>query len=219
MLQTLLLLIGLATPSSALSPQIVEAAPIEIHDVTLQEKAVNIATAFGISTSTFSNIIQGESNWDNNAVGKLGELGLFQILPSAHPDLTKEQMLDIDFELNWAANEIKQGREWQWTECSCIKTARAMGVQLPKVADASELQSNSPPRIGGAVLFHYKAVDHVAYIKSFTADGTGMIVVEGNFEHCKIDTRFVSWNDPFIKGYWAPPTTPPQQNLVGKSEL
>ena len=53
--------------------------------------------------------IQCESGWDNSAVGPVGEVGLIQFYPPAHTDLTREQMTNVYFELNWMAEQVSFG--------------------------------------------------------------------------------------------------------------
>lgn len=85
--------------------------------------------------------------------------------------------------------------------CSCVKTARAEGLNLP-VGDADNLVSNSLPVEGGGILLKYGKVHHVAKILNFTP--SGFLIVEGNKVKCKKTYRVVLFNDPAINGFWTP---------------
>lgn len=88
------------------------------------------------------------------------------------------------------------------TACSCIRTARAEGTQIPYGTDAKDLIPNSPPAINGLIIFQYGEISHVAKILSFTS--TGFFVVEGNRNLCLREKRIVRYDDPFIIGFWSP---------------
>lgn len=88
------------------------------------------------------------------------------------------------------------------TACSCIRTARAEGTPIPYGTDAKDLIPNSPPTIGGLIIFKYGDTYHVAKILSFTS--AGFFVVEGNRNRCLREERTVYYEDPFIIGFWSP---------------
>lgn len=89
--------------------------------------------------------------------------------------------------------------------CSCIRTAREAGLNIPLV-DAKDLKPNSIPSIGGGILLRYpdkknpkKFIDHVAYILELRPDG--IWVYEGNFIACKKSYRLILYSDPYITGF------------------
>lgn len=94
--------------------------------------------------------------------------------------------------------------EEEIVECSCIKTARNYGVDIPYGTNAEDFKPNSTPEINGLVLFKYSKSYHIAVIVEFV-DG-GMNVYEGNFNNplngCREGHRFISWEDPYIRGFW-----------------
>lgn len=47
--------------------------------------------------------------------GQEDSWGVAQIYLPAHPEITKEQALDADFAIRWAAKEFASGRAKQWT--------------------------------------------------------------------------------------------------------
>lgn len=85
-------------------------------------------------------------------------------------------------------------------ECSCIKTARNLGVKIPFGTNAKDLVPNSPPIIGGLILLKY-GVHHVVVLEGFEG---GFQVAEGNFEKgpCVVTRRRIDFNDPHIIGFW-----------------
>lgn len=170
---------------------------------TLEEMSDRIALEYGISTTTLSNLVDSESKWNPNALGKDGEVGLVQILPSAWPDITEDQMHDPEFSLRFAAEKIAKGEEYYWTVCSCMAFARVKGARLPR-GNASDLVPNSEePRVGGVVLLEYSQQSHVAYVERVTIEG--IEIIESNFEPCKITRRTIKHDDPNIKGFWGEP--------------
>lgn len=84
--------------------------------------------------------------------------------------------------------------------CSCIKCARAEGVDIPIGTDAGDLEPNSRPVIGALILLSYPNAEHVAKILAFEREG--FLVYECNFEPCEAGTRIVYYIDPSIRGFW-----------------
>ena len=85
---------------------------------------------------------------------------------------------------------------------SCITTARWLGVPIPRGTNAKDIKPNSYPIKNGLILFSYDNNDHVAKIVSFLTNG--FWVIEGNKIAGKLTERFVSFKDPFLKGFWYP---------------
>lgn len=86
--------------------------------------------------------------------------------------------------------------------CSCVKTARAEGLDLPR-GNAIDLVPNSVPTIGGGILISYgEGVDdsHVGVIVDFTDEG--YTTVNGNIEECERTIDVIAYNDPRIRGFW-----------------
>ena len=85
-------------------------------------------------------------------------------------------------------------------ECSCIKIARNVGVNIPMGTDAKDLKPNTTPHIGALILLRYGDVYHVAVIRGYVG---GFQVVEGNFKKgpCVATSRVVDFNDPHIVGF------------------
>ncbi len=86
--------------------------------------------------------------------------------------------------------------------CSCIKTARQAGVDIPIGTNAGDLEPNSKPEIGALILLSYPTIDHVAKILGYKAEG--FLSYEGNYDHCIQGTRIIAYNDPAIRGFWKP---------------
>lgn len=97
-----------------------------------------------------------------------------------------------------ASSTVKVATNSQY--CSCVSTARNLGVDIPLNMNASDFKPNSTPVINGLVILQYPKAWHVAVITGFTDDGFS--VVEGNYKPCQKDTRVLKWNDPHIVGFW-----------------
>jgi hypothetical protein len=68
-------------------------------------------------------IAKCESGLNPLAVGRAGERGLFQILPSAHPDITADQAFNPSWATRWTVEQLKAGRDSLWT-CSRLITKK-----------------------------------------------------------------------------------------------
>lgn len=86
--------------------------------------------------------------------------------------------------------------------CSCVKTAREEGVDIPYNTDAKDFVPNSIPEIGGLVLLKYGLSSHVAVIIDFIKEG--IIIIEGNKIHCERTQRIIPYDYYAIKGFWKP---------------
>lgn len=102
--------------------------------------------------------------------------------------------------------------------CSCIKTARAEGTDIPYNTNAEDLQPNSVPVVGGLVLIKYPNIEHVARIIAFLENG--LQVVEGlelPTGECVRRIRTIPFDYPFIRGFWS--ATIARNNITNVSEL
>lgn len=82
------------------------------------EYASTTAVKLGVDPEKFTRTLTCESHWHPDAVGALGELGIAQIYPKYHPDVTAAQALDGIWAINWAAMRFAEGKEYLW---SCYK--------------------------------------------------------------------------------------------------
>ena len=74
----------------------------------LQALADQTANAYGIPTALFWSLISKESNWDPNAVGTRGEIGLGQLMPSVWPALGVGNPYDPAQNLTGSATLLQQ---------------------------------------------------------------------------------------------------------------
>lgn len=134
-------------------------------------------------------------------VGDNGDsCGLVHINKNYYPDEFKK-CYDNDFSLRFAANLIKEEREYLFTSCNCYQFAKYVsGYKLPLMKD---IQPNTYAFEGALVIFDYDGVKHLAYIEKFNE--TTMTVREANYIKCSNANRDVDYNDPAIKGFWSPP--------------
>jgi len=83
--------------------------------------------------------------------------------------------------------------------CSCVRTARLLGLNLPP-ANAEDLKPNIPfPEVGDGVLLSYSTSEHIAVI--FGIDERGIIIGEGNYKRGQYTERIIPWDYPHIRGF------------------
>ena len=84
--------------------------------------------------------------------------------------------------------------------CSCIVTARYLGLPLPKTPYAGDLEPNTElPIVGEGILLSYPSDEHVAIILAILEEGYW--IGEGNFRRCKYTERFIPFDDNHIRGF------------------
>ena len=100
---------------------------------------------------------------------------------------------------------VKQsGRYIPNNACSCVLFVKAKTGFTQSVGAARNWPINSQsPLPGGVVITRESSLGHVAYILEVNADS--IVVIEGNYSHCKVTTRTIPLNSPIIKGYWYVP--------------
>lgn len=85
--------------------------------------------------------------------------------------------------------------------CSCVLTARYLGVAIPKGNNAWDLEPNSDtPIVGQLVLMSYEKTGHVAVLAEIREDG--YLIIEGNFHSCQWNKRIIPKDYYAIKGFW-----------------
>ena len=85
--------------------------------------------------------------------------------------------------------------------CSCIKTARSLGVDLSYNTDASDLVGNTTIHVGALALFKFpNGVSHVALIDILETNR--FHVKQGNKTPCEITEEWIDINNPYIVGFF-----------------
>lgn len=177
----------------------VEAKTIEPPIPTIQEQVQEIAKEYEVPFEIMDKIIKSESSWRPSIIGDNGNsYGLVQIYLKHHPEITESQALDPLWSARWLASEIKAGREWQWTICSCTAEVRRLGASVP--FKDKLLPNNEYPRVGGVIIFQEKTQRHLAYITSVGEDG--IKIKEANYKRCERGERVIKFDDPKIIGFW-----------------
>lgn len=86
------------------------------YSTTTPETAINFwAQFYDFNAQQVYNVVQCESHFDPNAVGKLGELGLVQIFRKYHLEVTPEEAQDPDWALPWMLRQWKAGHASEWS--------------------------------------------------------------------------------------------------------
>ena len=158
-----------------------------------------IAEEVGISSTTLANLVWSESRNNPEAMGDKGcSYGLTQINLCVHKSITKEQALDPEWSLRYAAKAIQEDKDYQWTACNCYSLVSTK-VKLPRMA---QIHPNSSGKVGSVAIFYYGKVKHIAYVTEVSA--AGFTVQEANKTRCHIGSRFVKWTDPSLAGFYNP---------------
>ena len=160
-----------------------------------------------MSTTTLFAIIDGETGrtWNPNQVCDGGDgRGLVCINKRFYPEEYVEA-LDPVYSMRFAAKLLSKGEEYKFTLCSCIQTAKMLGVPIPKGMSAKDISANGSAGAGDLLLFEYSDGErHVAKILSVDSNLEFYMVKEGNYKKCTLTTRKVYFNDPTIIGGWSP---------------
>lgn len=196
----LTLLAILAVPSPVLSPSLAEAHEISLQP-TLEEKISIVAGEYGIASTTLYNLAESESKLGKYRTGDNGKsCGVIHIHKDYYPE-EHEQCEDDWYVLRFAAKLISEGREWQFTPCSCVQFVRIFVRNLPR-GDAKDFIPNTSPRVGAVAVYNYGGVYHLGYITEIREDGSW--VERGtNIEPCKNYTRFAKANKNLV-GFYLP---------------
>ena len=90
-----------------------------------------MSAELGFDPQIVKNLIDSETGgtWDCTLVGKVGELGCFQIRPELHPEVDP---LNFEEATRYFIGEYKAGREAAWVPCSCVQTVRLKIPNLPQ---------------------------------------------------------------------------------------
>lgn len=100
-------------PEVRYSPPIVA---ISTPPVSVQALITRYAAFYGTSELELLQTLTCESGLRSDAVGDSGtSVGVAQIHLPAHPDITREQALDAEFSVKWAARAFSKGNQWMWT--------------------------------------------------------------------------------------------------------
>src|SRR3990167_3421056 len=213
-----LALIAVAFASSLLSAEvpitkesIIETIPAIIDRIGLEYSAT--------TTEIVHKIAWAESNYRNvcNTKGCLYGIGVMQIVQSTFDEQCDGDVYKEEDNIRCGFKMVANEDYWRWKQsaggwipklgedtipatCSCVKTARNLGANIPYGVDAGDLKANAHPGLGALALFRYSSGAHVAVITEIQEDG--FFVKEGNFELCKLTCRFIQWNDLNLVGFW-----------------
>lgn len=85
--------------------------------------------------------------------------------------------------------------------CSCVKTARELGSEIPYNTDAKDFVANTIPQIGALALFRFSNnVYHVAYVVDIQEEA--FYIKQSNKIKCKYSEEWIRWDNPFLIGFW-----------------
>ena len=75
---------------------------------------INLTTSYHLDPMVVMDVIRTESNYNTNAVGTKGELGLMQLLPSSFPEYTSKQLLNPKLNIKLGIKHLYEAKK------SCI---------------------------------------------------------------------------------------------------
>ena len=107
------LLAVLMLPASSVLAVPVQAAPLSTDD--LRTIASTTAQAYHLNIAHFMATIQCESAFNPSATSTTDDFGIAQINATAHPEITRAEMLDPQWSLIWMANMWQAGNASAWT--------------------------------------------------------------------------------------------------------
>lgn len=84
---------------------------------------------------------------------------------------------------------------------SCVKYVRSLGLPIPPIQTPKDLEPNSEPRPGAAILLDYNLA-HIALVTSYK-EGE-VCFTESNFKEGKITNRCLPEDAEEIRGFWYP---------------
>lgn len=176
---------------------------VEAHDLrdeTLREKSDRVARETNIDKEVLWNLVLSESLGGTRLEGDNGEsCGVVHINKNYWPEEHKK-CYDEEFSLRFAANLIKENREYLFTSCNCYQFAKwVSGFELPKMA---EIAPNSYAFEGAVIIMKYGETKHLGVISELREDV--MVVREANYVKCSNASREVAYDDPKIVGFWSP---------------
>lgn len=171
-------------------------------------------------------IVEAESqfvNVCNVEEGCVAGIGIFQIVQSTFDEQCGGDVYDAEDNILCGFKMLENEEYWRWGEsadvwttlmepmympyqCSCIKTARHRGFDLPLGTNAEDLEGNTTPRMGVLALFTYvdddgNTIDHAGEVIRIELGEPGFWVSDGNFRRCRLMERFIYWIDPSLRGF------------------
>jgi hypothetical protein len=180
----------------------VEAQYIEQNKIeSLEEQIDRIAIAHGIATTTLYNLALSESSLGVKREGDGGKsCGVVHFHKDYYP-LENSRCDDDEYILNRAAEMIATDEGWKFVPCNCYAYAEVLtSYKLPRNIEI--VPNEAYPKVGGLVILRYTNNKHIVVVTKVTEEG--IWIREANFKPCALGSRLLDWNDPRIKGYWAP---------------
>lgn len=175
-----------------------------------------IALEHGISTTTLHNLVTSASQWNKDAESPTGDCGLTQ-LNTKWTGIPCDKAKDPIVALTYASEQIAKGREWLWSECSCVSQVRIFVPTLPHM-DAYYFKPNSDLDNAKVAIYRYGTLSHIGYIEK--VEKNGWWERGTNITPCQTYRRFIAFDSPEVKkylvGFWKPLPVPDSTNLASK---
>ena len=95
--------------------------------------------------------------------------------------------------------EVKDPEEtYPGEACNCVTFVRNRVSGMPRMA---EIFPNSEAVVGGVAIEFFGKVKHVSVVTEVHSDGVQ--VIESNYKHCEIGTRFIPFDRYSLVGFWS----------------
>lgn len=110
----------------------------------------------------------------------------------------------INYALEAPVRPVDESNLWK---CSCVKGARALGLDVH--GDAIDMIPNSPPTVGGGALFYFRDKDtgemvgHVGVITSLGGETFTYEDYNGIGNKCSHGVHEARYDDPHLRGFIA----------------
>ncbi|MCF7836021.1 MAG: hypothetical protein K9M15_02775 [Candidatus Marinimicrobia bacterium] len=202
---------------------------IETTSNPIKEEIEDLLGEYSTSTQEIAlAIIEAKSDF-KNVEGVTGDMGYFQFSPTTWEDVCSGDPYNMKDNILCGVQEVNKNQLWRWSDsrndrenyqgwfsklssttqqfvlkqdilCSCVLFARRY-ADFPPIHSPADLQPNTFPEIGVAVLLDYSiGGSHIAIVTGW-ADG-GFKIMEANYFRCRSSERVIKWSDTHIRGFY-----------------
>jgi hypothetical protein len=120
--------------------------------------------------------------------------------PSFHTVLAELQESHIKVEHTPSLAYIDEQQE---IKCSCVLYAHTKRQDIPIIDAEKQTISTTTPFVGAIAKMYYPSsgLYHLSYVKKIDKESNKLLIIESNFESCKITERWISLPNRVI-GYF-----------------
>lgn len=176
---------------------------------TMQDTYKRICVAYSAELCELgARIIEAESNWNEKAQSSLSSAkGLAQFTNATWEENCIGDPLNGQDNIKCLLKLLNKGQSWRWfasmdkwTDCSCVRYVRSLGLDLPPIDSPKDLKTNTNPCIGCGVLLSYNGLPHIGLIMDIRPGGVFARHQYLSKGKCITDISFFAWEN--IKGFY-----------------